>query len=82
MLGDIANAERTVQASDGDAKTVRIAEKAENLRQLDRTFFLQLGWHPHASVKHFNRCLNYPPARAISRPAARGSMPNNEIRGY
>jgi len=69
MLSDVADAERTVQASDRDAKAVRITEKAENLRQLNRTFFLKVGGHPHASVKHFNRCLNYPVRRVISRPA-------------
>jgi hypothetical protein len=63
MLGDVAHAERTVQANNRDAKTIGVAEKAENFRQLNRTFFLKLGWHPHASVKHFNRCLNNLPCR-------------------
>lgn len=61
MLGDVANALRTVQAIDRNAKTIRVAEKAENLRQLNRTFFLELGGHSHASVKHFNRCLSILP---------------------
>ncbi|MEW6394361.1 MAG: hypothetical protein AB1582_07385 [Pseudomonadota bacterium] len=41
MLGDVAEALRTVQAIDRNPKTIRVAEKAENLCQLNRTFFLE-----------------------------------------
>lgn len=66
MLGDVANAERTFQANNRNTKTIRVAEKAENLRQLYDTFFLELDGHPHASVKHFNKCLNYTARTTIS----------------
>lgn len=45
MLGDIANAKRTVQANNHDAKTIGIAKKAKNLRQLNRTFVLEVDGH-------------------------------------
>jgi DNA-binding transcriptional regulator WhiA len=49
MLGDVANAERTVQANNRDAKTIRVAEKAEDFCQLNRTFFLKVDRHSLAS---------------------------------
>lgn len=32
---------------------------------LSCTLFPELGGHPHASVKHLNRCLNYPTRKRL-----------------
>ncbi|WP_454652758.1 hypothetical protein [Bradyrhizobium liaoningense] len=49
MLGDVANAKRTIQADNRDAKTIGVAKQAKNLRQLNRTFVLKVDRHSLAS---------------------------------